>query len=197
MSKSRRSAAAPASPAGGRPWLVAAAIALVAALGFAIWIVWPREDKLAAVTEIQKQILATGGKPSRSDITRVMQTIDRMNRREVWAAYSAAGAEWTRIKRDAIDAYFAAAPAERPALLDEQIDRLVAYHELLQAMNPTGRPGSTASLPRQRRDQGEPQQQRTRAEADADKARRELAKRFDEAVEDRAKSRRLTLPTFR
>jgi hypothetical protein len=197
MSKSPQSAAAPAPPTGVRPWLVAAAIALAIALAFAGWLLWPRENKLAAVTEIQKQILATGGKPSRSDITRVMQTVDRMDRREVWAAYSAAGAEWTRIKQDAIDTYFAAAPAERPSLLDEQIDRLVAYHELLQAMNPTGRPGSTAYLPRQRRDRGEPPPQRTRAEADSDKARRELAKRFDEAVEARAKARRLTLPTFR
>ena len=197
MSKSRQSAAAPAPPTGVRPWLVAAIIALVAALAFAAWLLWPRENKLAAVEALQKQILATTGTPSRSDITRVMQTVDRMDRREVWAAYRIAGEEWKRIKQDAIDAYFAASPDARPALLDAQIERLVCYHDLLQAMNPGERPGATAYLPRQGRGRGEPRPKPTRAEVDAEKARRELATRFDEAVEARAKARRITLPAFR
>jgi hypothetical protein len=197
MSKTRRPVAAPAAPAGIRPWLAVATIAVLVALAFAIWLLWPREDKLAAVTEIQKQLLAGGGTPSRAGINRLIQTIDRMDRPEVWAAYRAAGEEWARLKQDAIDAYFAAPPPERPALLDAQIERLSAYHDLLLAMNPGERPGSPALLPRQRRGRGEPKPERTRAEAQAEKARRALVERFDEAVEARAQARRITLPAFR
>jgi hypothetical protein len=197
MSNFRRHPAAPAPPAGVRPWLVVATLVVLAALACGIWLLWPREDKLGAVTEIQKQLLAAGGAPSRSDITRLIQTIDRMDRREVWAAYRAAGEEWTRIKQQAVDAYFAAPPTERPTLLDAQIERLVAYHDLLLAMNPGERPGRPASLPRQRRGRNELKPERTQPELQAVKARRELAERFDEAVEARAQARRITLPAFR
>jgi hypothetical protein len=197
MSKIRRSPAAPAPPAGVRAWLVVAVLVVVTAVAGGSWLLWPREDKLAAVAELQKQLLAAGGTPSRSDITRLMQTVDRMDRREVWAAYRAAGEEWTRIKQEAIDAYFAAPSTERPPLLDAQIERLVAYHDLLLAMNPGERPGRPALLPRQRRGRGEPKPERTPAEVQAEKARRELAERFDEAVEARAQARRIELPAFR
>jgi len=197
MSKIRQRPAAAGTPTEVRPWLAAVAVVLLAALVAAGWLLWPRENKLAAVQEIQKQLLATGGKPNRGDITRVMQTIDRMDRRDVRVAYRAAGEEWKRLKQEAIDAYYAASPTERPALLDEQIERLVAYHDLLLAMNPGDRPGGPAYLPRQRRSRDDQPPQRTPAEAKAEKARREIADRFDEAVEAHAKARRITLPTFR
>jgi hypothetical protein len=190
----------PAAAPGAFPvqpiWLAVAVVALLLAAGGA-WLLWPREDKLAAVLELQRQVLAAGGTPSRADIARVMQTVDRMDRRQVWAAYRTAGEEWKRIKREAIEAYFAAPAPERPALLDEQIERLVAYHDLLQAMNPGARPGSPAYLPRQRRRRGEAEPEKTAAELELEKTRRELAKRFDEAVEARAKARGISLPAFR
>ena len=178
-------------------WIGVAVVGLVlGAVG--TWLLWPREDKLAAVSELQRQVLAAGGTPSRSDISRVIQTVDRMDRREVWAAYRLAGEEWKRIKQEAMDAYFAAPKPDRPALLDAQIERLVAYHDLLLAMNPRERPGTPAYLPRQRRRRrGEPQPERTEAEIEAERARRELAGRFDEAIEARAKTRGITLPEFR
>jgi hypothetical protein len=196
MASSRRS---PPAAASRRPiWLIVAIIALLlAAIG--TWLLWPREDKLAAVSELQRQVLAAGGTPSRGDIARVMQTVDRMDRREVWAAYRAAGEKWKGIKREAIEAYFAAPAPERQALLDAQIERLVAYHDLLLAMNPNDRPGSPAFLPRQRRRRGEPEPEpeKTAAELELEKTRRELSERFDEAIEARAKARGLTLPAFR
>jgi len=106
-------------------WFAGAGFAVMLA-GVGAWLLWPREDKLAAVSELQRQVLAAGGTPGRSDINRLIQLIDRMDRREVWAAYRAAGAEWKRIKQEAMDAYFAAPKPDRPALLDAQIERLVA-----------------------------------------------------------------------
>jgi len=198
MASSRRSQPAAAS---GRPiWPIVAVIALLlAAIG--TWLLWPREDKLAAVSELQRQVLAAGGTPSRGDIARVMQTVDRMDRREVWAAYRAAGEEWKRIKQEAIEAYFDAEPQQRPPLLDQQIERLFAYYDLLLAMNPNARPGSPAFLPRERRrrrrGEPEPEPEKTAAEIEAEQAQRELAGRFDEATEARAKARGIALPAFR
>jgi hypothetical protein len=196
MSRSRHPQPAPAAL---QPiWIAVAVVALGLAVG-AAWLLWPRENKLAAVSELQQQVLAAGGTPSRADIARVMQTVDRMDRREVWAAYRAAGEKWKGIKREAIEAYFAAPAPERQALLDAQIERLVAYHDLLLAMNPNDRPGSPAFLPRQRRRRGEPEPEpeKTAAELELEKTRRELSERFDEAIEARAKVRGLTLPAFR
>jgi hypothetical protein len=201
MSKPHRTPPAPGMQAGVRPWLVVAVLALLALLSAGVWLLWPREDKLASVVDIQQHLLSAGGTPGRSEINRLIQLIDRMDRREVWAAYRAAGAEWKEIKQSAIDAYFQAPPPERPALLDAHIERLVAYHDLLLAMNPGERPGSPAYLPRDRRRRREPDPkpaaEKTAAEVEAEKARRELAERFDQAVEARAQARRIALPTFR
>ncbi|MDA0253289.1 MAG: hypothetical protein O3A18_00230 [Planctomycetota bacterium] len=191
-------AARPSQPAAaqGRAFaIVAAALAVIIAAA-AAWLLWPREDKLGDVLDMQKQLLAAGGTPSRSEIMRVIQTVDRMDRREVWAAYRAAAAEWKRIKQEAMDAYFAAPQAERPALLDRYIAQLGAYHDLLMAMNPRQRPGEDAYLPRRRR-RGEPEPEKTPAEAEAERIRRELSERFDGVVEAYAEPRGIELPSFR
>ena len=199
MSRPRSHAPDPGTQAGVRPWLVVAAVALVAALAGGLWLLWPREDKLGAVTAIQKQLLERGGKPSRSSIDQLIRTVDRMDRREIGSAFRAAGEEWKRVRQEAIDAYFQAAATDRPRLLDEHIARMVAYHDLLVAMNPGSQPGSPAFLPRDRR-RREPQAQepaKPPAEAEAEAARRQLAERFDDAVEAYAKSRGQPLPVFR
>lgn len=184
--------------AGGRPWLVVAGIALLGALAAATWLLWPREDKLGMVTQLQKQLLESAGKPRRATVDQLIRTVDRMDRRDVGAAFRAAGAEWKRIKQEAIDAYFQAAAADRPRLLDDYIGRMQAYHDLLIAMNPGSRPDSPAYLPRDRRrrdPQAEPVQ--PPADPEAEEARRQLADRFDDAVEAHAKSRGRPLPVFR
>ena len=192
-------AARPSQPAAaqGRAFaIVAAALAVIIAAAVT-WLLWPREDKLGDVLDMQKQLLAAGGTPSRSEITRLIQTVDRMDRREVWAAYRAAAAEWKRIKQEAMDGYFAAPQAERSALLDRYIAQLVAYHDLLMAMNPRQRPGADPYLPRRRRRRGEPEPEKTPAEAEAERIHRELSERFDGVVEAYAKQRGITLPSFR
>lgn len=173
---------------------VAAAIAGLAVAGGA-WLFWPTENKLAAVTDMQRTLLAAGGPPSRAAVDALIRTVDRMTRREVWAAYAAAGTEWKRIKQEAITGYFAATAADRPRLLDEHLERMAAYHDLLVAMNPSSGPDSPAYLPRDRRRRGESQQ--PPADVEAEKARGELVKQFDDAVAARAKSRGVPLPTFR
>ncbi len=199
MSRPRPHAPDPRTQAGVRPWLVVAALALVAALAAGIWLLWPREDKLGEVIAIQKQLLESGGRPSRSSIDQLIRTVDRLDRREIGSAYRAAGEEWKRIRQEAIDAYFQAAAADRPRLLDEHITRMVAYHDLLVAMNPGAQPGAPAMLPRDRR-RRDPQAKppaKPPAEAEAEAARRQLAERFDEAVEAYSKSRGQPLPVFR
>ena len=198
MPRTQPHAPDPGTPAGVRPWLVVAAISLLATLAAAIWLLWPREDKLGAVTELQKQLLEAGRKPSRAAIDQLIRTVDRMDRRDVGAAFRAAGTEWKRLKQESIDAYFQAAAADRPRLLDDYIARLTAYHELLVALNPGARPDSPAYLPRERRRRDQPPEPaKPPADVEAEAARRQLAEKFDAAVEARAKARGQPLPVFR
>jgi len=197
MPAPRRPLPDPAAQPGIRLWLVVAVLAVLAGLAAAIWLLWPREDKLAAVTAMQKELLAAGGPPRRADVDRVIRTVDRMSRDEVRSAYRAAGAEWKRVKQEAIDAYFQAAPPDRPSLLDGHIARMVAYHDLLVAMNPRARPGAEASMPRDRRRRGEPEPPKPAVDEAAEAARRQLVERFDAAVEAHAKARGRPLPNFR
>jgi hypothetical protein len=127
----------------------------------------------------------------------VIRTVDRMSRDELRAASKAAGEEWKRVKQEAIAAYFEAAAAARPSLLDDHISRMVAYHDLLVAMNPGARPGAPAYLPRDRRRRGEPEPPKPAVDEQAEAARRQLVERFDAAVEAHAKARGRQLPKFR
>jgi len=197
MPAARRPLPDPAAQPGIRLWLVVAVLAVLAGLAAAIWLLWPREDKVAAVTALQQQLLAAGGPPRRADVDRVIRTVDRMSRDELRAASKAAGAEWKRVKQEAIAAYFEAAAAARPSLLDDHISRMVAYHDLLVAMNPGARPGAPAYLPRDRRRRGEPEPPKPAVDEQAEAARRQLVERFDAAVEAHAKARGRQLPAFR
>lgn len=194
----RFQAPAPDAQTGIRPWHAVATLVLLATLACAMWLLWPREDKLGAVKQIQTQLLQTGAKPSRATIDQLIRTVDRLDRRELGSAYRAAGEEWKRIRQEAIDAYFQAPATDRPRLLDEHIARMGVYHELLAAMNPGSQPGSPVFLPRDRRPRNQqPAAEKPPVDAEADAARRQLAERFDAAVEAQAKSRGQPLPVFR
>jgi len=197
MATARRPHSDPAAAPGLRPWMVVAVLVALAGLAAASWLLWPREDKLAAVTALQKQVLAAGKPPRRADVDQVIRTVDRLSRDELRVAYKAAGDEWKRVKQEAIDAYFQAAAPDRPTVLDEHIARMTAYHDLLLAMNPGSQPGSPAYLPRDRRRRGEPEPPKPAVDEQAEAARRQLAERFDAAVEAHAKARGRQLPTFR
>lgn len=198
MPKTRSQLPDAGTQAGVRPWLVVAVIAVLVALMAGVWLLWPREDKVAAVTELQQRLLSAGGPPRRADVDRVIRTVDRMSRDELRTTYRAAGEQWKQVKQDAINAYFQAAAADRPAVLDNHIARMVAYHDLLVAMNPRSQPDSPAYLPRQRRQRGtDPPQPKPAAEVEAEQARRQLSERFDAAIQAHAKARGRELPTFR
>ena len=187
----------PGTEAGVRLWHVVAVIALLAALAAGVWMLWPREDKVADVTKLQQRLLSAGGPPSRADVDRVIRTVDRMSRDELRATYRAASAEWKRIKQEAINAYFQAAAGDRPALLDGHIARMVAYHDLLVAMNPRARPDSPAYLPRDRRRGDRAEAPKPAADERAEKDSRELAERFEVALKAHAKAAGRPLPNFR
>lgn len=192
-----RPAAEPVAPAGGRAWLAIILLGLLAMGAATAWLLWPREDKLGEVSQIQKQVLDAGGKLGRGTIDQLIRTVDRMSFAEISTAYRAAGAEWKRIREEAIDAYFQAVAADRPRLLDEHLGRMQAYHDLLIAMNPGSRPDSPAYLPRDRRRAPPREPVTPPPDPEAEEARRQLAARFDDAVEAHAKSRGRPLPVFR
>jgi hypothetical protein len=68
MPTSRRPLPDPAARPGIRLWLVVAILAVLAGLAAAIWLLWPREEKVAAVTALQQRLLAAGGPPRRADV---------------------------------------------------------------------------------------------------------------------------------
>ncbi len=187
----------PEPTAGDRRWLVIAAVVGLVGIAALTWALWPRENKLADLTVMQGQFLSAGGKPTSADIQRVIATADRMSREELRAAYRAAFEQWQEIREQSIDAALAATGPERQRLVDEYLDRMLAFGELLQAMNPRAGPDGGGFFPGRRRG---PDQQRPDApapdspEAKAEQARRELAARFDELVAARAKDRGIELP---
>lgn len=197
MPPSRRAPPKPEPSAPDSLWWVVAAAVVVVVVGAGVWWLCPREDKLAVVTATQRTLLAAGGAPDRATMDALIRTVDRMSRREVWAAYRTAEAEWKRLEQEAVSGYFAAGEADRPGLLDEHLERMVAYHDLLAAMNPRSAPDSPASLPRQRRRREDSAQPLPPAEAEDGKIRAELAKRFADAVAARAKARGVPVPEFR
>ena len=208
MASHRRPPARSEKPAGDRRWLAAAAIlALLGAVTLA-WALWPRENKLADLTSLQQAVLSSGGKPSSTDLRRVIATADRMSRDDLRTAYRAAFEQWQGIREQSIEATLAASGDERQRLLDEYLDRMLAFGELLQAMNPNAGPDGGGYYPGRRggppggersgsRREGSGGTEGDEAAAKAERARRQMAARFDEFVAARAKERGIALPGSR
>jgi hypothetical protein len=72
----------------------------------------------------------------RSGVAQVTRNIDKMDRVDTKKVRDAFTAEWQRFQQQGVDAYFAADEADREALLDHDIDRLVTAGELWFATNP-------------------------------------------------------------
>jgi hypothetical protein len=204
MAAPRRSPPRSEPAAGDRRWLLIAAVVGMIGIAALVWALWPRENKLADLTALQQELLAGDGKPDSADIRRVIATADRMSRDELRAAYRAAFDQWQGIREQAIDESLAARGAERQRLLDAYLDRMLAFGELLQAMNPNASPDRGGFFPGRRRGQpggqGQPRPEGSvsdSAEAKAEQARREMAARFDGLVAVRAKERGIELPRQR
>lgn len=202
MAHSRPQPSRSEPPAGDRRWLYAAALLALAGFAILVWALWPREDKLSNLTVLQQELLAGESPPSSADIRRIIATADRMSRDELRSAYRVAFEQWQGIRAKAIEESLAASGAERQRLLDTHLDRMLAFGKLLEAMNPNATPdrGGVFSGWRQgqpRGGEGRPQPEGPAPGEDAvkaERARREMAARFDEFVAARAKERGIELP---
>lgn len=177
--------------------LVAAAVAAAV-----VWF-WPKPTLVPETVALAKGLLDAGGNPDKQAIRHVVGNVDRMPREQLVQLWRTVGEEWRRLRQEAIDRYFAAPPAEKPQLLDAEIERLRALHELMIALNPQADPDSPPWMPRERgrgrrgrgNDQNAKPADEAAAKAEAD--RRAIAQRYEEALAAHAKSRGVALPTFR
>lgn len=176
---------------------------LAAIIAVAVFWFWPRTTLVPETAALAKGLLDAGGKPDAQAIRQVVNNVDRMPREELVKLWRAVGEEWRRLRQEAIDRYFAAPAAEKPQLLDAEIERLKALRELMVALNPQADPDSPPWMPRERgrgrrgrgNDQNAKPPDESAAKAEAD--RRAIAERYEEALVAHAKARRVSLPTFR
>ena len=179
----------------------AALLAVLAAV--AIWWFWPKSTQVPEMVALAKSLLDNGGKPDKQAIRQVVTSVDRMPRDDLFTLWQAVGEEWRRRRQEAIDRYFTASAAEKPQLLDQEIERLKALRELMIALNPQADPDDPPRMPRDggrgRRGRGNDPKAKPVDEAAAKAAadRRAVVERYEEALAIHAKSRRIALPTFR
>lgn len=168
------------------PWILAALLlaGLVGGIALATRSLWSR-DRVAETVALQREILAAGTARARAaGIDDLIRRVDRLPRKDLERVREALGAEVARARAESIDRYFSAAEAERPALLDADIDRMLSLQELWFAVNPQAawRP---PSLQRARPRRGDGEQ-----DADA----RKLADLYSQALAERARQRGLDPP---
>jgi len=191
----------PSSPVRTGALVAAGALAVLLAIG--AWWFWPTPTLVPETAALAKGLLDAGGAPDRKAIRQVVANVDRMPREQLFQLWRSVGEEWRRLRQEAINRYFIAPAAEKPQLLDAEIERLEALRELMIALNPNADPDEPPWMPRERgrgrRGRGnEPNaapadEAARKAEAD----RRAIAQRYEEALAAHAKSRGIPLPTFR
>lgn len=195
--------ATPPPPPSRRTAAIAGGGVLAVLVAVAAWWFWPRATLVPETAEIARGLLDTGGAPDRRAIQQVVNNVDRMPRDDLFRLWRAVGEEWRRLRQDAINRYFIAPAAEKPLLLDAEIERLKALRELMLALNPQADPDSPPWLPREggrgRRGRGNDRTAKPadEAAAKAEADRRAIAARYEEALASHAKSRGVALPTFR
>jgi hypothetical protein len=176
---------------------------LAAILAVALFWFWPRTALVPETAALAKGLLDAGGTPDKRAIQQLVNNVDRMPRDELFQLWRAVGEEWRRLRQEAIDRYFAAPAAEKPQLLDAEIERLKALRDLMVALNPQADPDSPPWMPRERgrgrrgrgNDQNAKPPDEAAAKAEAD--RRAIAERYEEALVAHAKARGVPLPAFR
>lgn len=176
---------------------------MLALIAVAAWWFWPKSTQVPQTVALATSLLDHGGKPDSQAIRRVVMSVDRMPRDDLFQLWRAVGDEWRRLRQAAIDRYLTASAAEKPELLDAEIERLKALHDLMIALNPQANPDEPPWMPREggrgrRRRGNDPNAQpldeaARKAEAD----RRAVVERYEEALAAYAKSRNIVLPTFR
>lgn len=188
----------PAAPqAGGRKALWVGLLAATAACAVGgYWL--SRGDDLVDKTLDMERTLLAGDAPGRAGkraVDEIIRNVDRMDPAELKQVQQTLEAEWQRARAADIEAYFAAKPDERGSILDRSIDRTLMYKELRFAVNPKAwsRDGRRPRKPKT----SPPASQAGGAATPAEKAaQRQLLERYDDALRQRARERRIELPAW-
>lgn len=174
----------------GRAW--AAGVVVVGCLA-AWWWFSGREDLVGQTLAMERSLLEGGaaGRAGRRAVDQIMRNIDRMRPDDIRAVQRSLETDWQQAREKDVEAYFDARPEERPSILDRSIDRTLVYKELRFAVNPRSR-GLDG-----RRSRKPPPAAANAATLDPDAAaRRQLLERYDDALRQRARERRIDLPTW-
>jgi len=190
----RRPTAAP--PSGGRwAWAAVITLLMVCLVG---WLWLGRGDGLVEKTlDMERSLLAAAapGRAGRRAVDQIIRNVDRMQPDELQEVQRTLDEEWQRVRREDIEAYFAAQSDEKRSILDRSIDRALMYKELRFAVNPKARSRDGRKPPKSRamatRSLGE-----VGATAAEKAARRQLLERYDDALRRRARERRIDLPAW-
>ena len=186
-----------APPFGGRrAWAWAAAFTLVMTC-LVGWLWLGRGNGLVEKTlDMERSLLtdAAPGRAGRRAVDEIIRNVDRMQPEELQEVQRTLDQEWQRVRREDVEAYFAAQPDEKRSILDRSIDRALMYRELRFAVNPKAwnKDGRKPRKPRTT----SPASQATAATAAEKKARLQLLERYDDALRQRARERRIDLPVW-
>ncbi len=118
--------------------LATSVLGLLLAVGGLSWFFMQTKGLVDETLSLQTRLLAgeLTARDRRSGVAQVTRNIDKMDRADTKKVRDAFTAEWRRFQQQGIDDYFAAGEADREALLDHDIDRLVTAGELWFATNP-------------------------------------------------------------
>ena len=118
--------------------LAALVLGMLLAAGGVSWFFLRTKGIVDETLSLQTRLLAgeLTARDRRSGVAQVTRNIDKMDREDVKKVRDAFTADWRRLQQQGIDDYFAAGEADREALLDHDIQRLVTAGELWFATNP-------------------------------------------------------------
>ena len=118
--------------------LAASVLGLLLAAGGRSGFFMRAKGLVAETLSLQTRLLAgeLTARDRRSGVAQVTRNIDKMDRVDTKKVRDAFTAEWRRFQQQGVDDYFAADEADREALLDHDIDRVVTAGELWFATNP-------------------------------------------------------------
>jgi hypothetical protein len=194
----REQGVAAAKPHGGNRVVIASATMAIVVVCVIGWLWLSRGNGLVEKTlDMERSLLADAapGRAGRRAVDEIIRNVDRMQPEELKQVQQTLEAEWRRARAADIEAYFAAKPDARGSILDRSIDRTLTYKELRFAVNPKAwskdgrRPRKPKTTP--------PASQAGGAATAAEKAaQRQLLERYDDALRQRARERRIELPAW-
>ena len=118
--------------------LAALMLGVLLAAGGLSWFFMRTKGLVDETLSLQTRLLAGEftGRDRTAGVMQVTRNIDKMDRDDVKKVRDAFSTEWRRLQQQGFDDSIAADEADREALLDRDIDRLVTAGELWFATNP-------------------------------------------------------------